>query len=190
MEAIFHLVFTIFKLAALGCVYATVSIVVFNLIDKFKPNRVSKLIVEHQRKSWFSIGFVFSVLLVLYSTTHWGSHGYGDSARIPLNEGRSVSQIDGTYAYLNDVGSDSIAVGIDKFAITSDYVLGITELSSYDDPIDFFAWNLATNELMRFNSSQFANFIVNNNLPEPEEYKSFWHHYDEYWSGWRFWMLL
>jgi len=190
MEVLFHGIFSIFKLALLGCIYATLTLLSFRIIGLLKPtswfNRVSKKKI----KFWFKSGALISVGLVVFSSTHWGNHGLGDFATIPLRHGKVVNQINGTQAFI-DIEYQYGDLFIGDFAKTSDYVVGKTETSPVDDPRDYFAWNLKTNEVTYFDTKEeFEAYSEMNNLPKSKEFKSFWEHYKAFWNGWRFWTLL
>ena len=190
MEALFHLVFTIVKLAILGSIYATLVTLLARGLARLKPGGWTDRISQQKRRFWFGAGALASFGLVVFSITHWGNHGLGDYARIPMHHGRSIGQIDGTFAYLEDVEHGHGSVGVSQFATTPDHVVGLTEDTPVDDFEPFFVWNLKTNELQLFESTAFAAYCVENDLPPPNTYASFNDHYANYWHSRRFWLLL
>ena len=190
MEVLFHGIFTIIKLAILGSIYATILLIVFRLVAKLKQDSWANKVSKKKIRFWFLSGATCSILLVIIANTHWGSHGLGDFATIPLRHGQNVNQINGTQAFIR-VQYQYGELQIGDFAKTSTYLVGETEVSTVDDPEDYFAWNLNSNEVEYFSTKEeYITFADKNNLPSPSEFKSFWEHYQDYWGGWRFWTLL
>src|SRR5690606_35686949 len=144
---------SIFKLAVLGCIYATLVLIIFRIIGKIQPNSWYDRVSKRKFKFWFASGAIISLGLILFANTHWGSHGLGDSARIPLSYGKSINQINGTEAYL-DIQYQYGSLSISDFAIYENWVVGKTEVSTVDDPPDFFAWNLQKDKIQYFNSEK------------------------------------
>lgn len=190
MEVLFHGIFTIIKLAILGSIYATLTLLIFRLVGLLKPESWANQVSKKKIKFWFISGALISVGLVIFANTHWGSHGLGDYATIPLRHGKTVNQINGTQAFI-DIEYQYGDLFIGDFAKTSDYVVGKTETSPVDDPKDFFAWNLKTNEVNYFDTKdEFETYANKNDLPKAKDFKPFWEHYQKFWGGWRFWTLL
>src|SRR5690606_26127836 len=123
----------------LGSIYAILTLLIFRLIGHFKPTSWPDKISQKKFKFWLITGALISVFLLVFSSTHWGSHGLGDSAIIPLQNGKVIKQINGSQAYI-DVKYEYGNLWIGEFAKTSDFVLGKTEVSTVDDPENFFVW--------------------------------------------------
>lgn len=191
MEVLFHGIFTIIKLAILGCIYATLTLLIFRVIGHLKPDSWANQVSKKKFKFWFLSGAIISVGLVVFANTHWGAHGLGDSARIPLKYGKSINLINSEPVYIEGIDYKYGELWIGEFAKTADYVVGKTTTSPVDDPPDFFAWDLKTNQVQYFDTkSDFEKFAQSNRLPLTNEFKDFGDYYSEFWSGWRFWTLL
>lgn len=191
MEVIFHGIFTLIKLAILGSIYATLTLLIFRLFGLIQPNSWANSASKKKFKLWFLSGATISIGLILFAMTHWGNHELGDSARIPLQHGKAVNQINGNQAYIEGVKYQYGDLWIDSFAKTSDYLVGTTNVSPVDDPLKYFVWNLKINSIEYFETkTEYEQFAVNNNLPLEKDFKPFWEHYSDFWNGWRFWVLL
>ena len=190
MEVLIHGIFTIIKLAILGSIYASLALLSFRIIGLLKPESWADQVSKKKIKFWFISGALISVGLVVFANTHWGSHGLGDFATIPLSHGKTINQINGTQAFI-DIEYKYGQLFIGDFAKTSDYVVGKTETSPVDDPKDFFVWSLQTNEVNYFTTKdEFEIYADKNDLPKSIDFKSFWEHYQKFWGGWRYWSLL
>lgn len=191
MEVLFHGIFTLIKLAILGSIYASLTLLVFRLVAILQPTSWANQVSKKKLKFWFLSGAIISISLLIFATSHWGSHGFGDTARIPLSYGKSINEINGTQAYIQDIKYKYGDLWIEKFAITSDFVIGRTKISPVDDPKNFFAWNLKTNHIDYFDTrNDLENFVQSKNLPINTEMRSFGEHYSEFWHAWRFLALL
>jgi len=191
MEVLIHILFTLIKLAILGSIYTTIVLLFFKLIEFFQPKSCTNRIFKKKLRFWFSSGAIISTGIFLFATTHWGNHGLGDSARIPLHYRKTVNQMNGTQAYIEGLKYQYGALWVDNFAITSDYLVGKTKSSPVDNPKDYFVWNLKTNKINYFDTeNEYEEFAENQNLPLEKDFKPFWNHYSDFWDGWRFWTLL
>jgi len=190
MKVLFHGIFTIIKLAILSSIYATLALIVFRLIGLIKPNFWADRVSKKRKKFWFSSGAIISVFLIIFSTTHWGSHGLGDLAKIPLRHGKVINQINGNQVFIN-INALYGDLWIEEFAKTPNYLVGKTGKSFADKPRDYFVWDLKTNDVQFFRTKgEFEQYSQNHNLPESKDLKEFWEHYKDFWHRWRFWTLL
>lgn len=191
MEVLFHGIFSLIKLAILSSIYAALILMIFRKVGRFNEGSWADRISKRKLKFWFFSGAIISTLLVVFANTHWGSHGLGDSARIPLKHGKSVNEINGTHAYIRDIGYKYEDLLVEKFAITTDYMVGRTQASTIDFPEPYFFWQLKTNKVRYFkNREEYEKFAMANNLPLSNEFREFRDHYSSFWHGWRFWTLL
>jgi len=116
--------------------------------------------------------------------SHYGDHGLGDSARIPLHHDNSIQQIDIT-SYIG-------YTIIDSFHFTDDFVFGVTHSDTFTKIKQslYFAYNLQNNHTSQFKSkAEFHTFLLQNNLDTSADLKDFDYHYNKYWRGWRFFLL-
>lgn len=191
MEVFSHELFLTIKLVILGGVYALVTLLIFRLLSIFKPHSWVDSVSSEKLRFWFLNGALISLSIFIFSTTHWGSHGLGDYARIPLNYGKEIIQINGTQAFIENIDYKHGDLSVSAFATTPHYVVGKAKNRMAEHPEEYFSWFLPTNNIQYFYSKNtYKNYAKKNNLPDPSEFKSFWEHYNDYWNGWRFWMLL
>lgn len=191
MEVLFHLIFTIVKIAILGSIYATLILLAFLIIGKIKPESWFAKVSKEKKQLWFSSGFVISILIIIYAFTYWGNHRLGDSARIPIGHWKSINQINGVWAYIDDLDYKAGQINIKEFAMTKDFLCAKTDISTVDEhPGKFVIWNLKTNEVEFYSTAeQYTEYARQNKLPMISNFKKFNEHYRDYWSGWRFWLL-
>ncbi len=190
MEVLFHLIFTLVKIAILGSVYATLILLAILIIGKIKPDSWFAKISNEKKQLWFSSGFVVSILIIIYAFTYWGNHGLGDSSRIPVGHWKIIHQTD-LWAYIDNVDYGSGQLPIQEFAKTKNFICAKTGISPIERPPgEFVIWDLKTNEV-KFLSDEFeyAEFAERNKLPTISDFKKFNAHYRDYWNGWRFWLL-
>jgi len=190
MEALFHFIFELIKISILGSIYATVTLLIFKLIGKFRPESWFDRVAKKKLKFWFISGFIISIGLFAFMTTHFGDHGLGDGARIPIGHFREIGEINGTQAYIQDIDDGIYALDIDEFFITDDFVYGKTGVHNENYEGDFFIYDLDKNELKTYNSdNEYFKDLAKNELYKDVELKDFNYYYRQYWSGWRFWLL-
>lgn len=190
MEALFHLVFELIKISILGSVYAIMTFLIFKMISKFKPDSWFERVTKKKLKFWFLSSFIISVSLFAFMFTHYGDHGLGDSARIPIGHCRSIQEINGNQAYIQDLEAGISAYDIDKFIITNDFVYGNLGSQLRESDGEYFLYDLEQNKLITFQSAErFHSVLSENELPPDVAYEDFHYYYHQHWSGWRLWLL-
>ena len=190
MEALFHLIFELIKISILASVYAAFGLLVFQLIGKIRPNSWCNRVTRKRFRFWFSSGFLISVGLFGFMMTHFGDHGLGDEARVPVGHFRAIKEINGTKAYIQDVENGIYALDIDRFYISEDFVYGLAGNNKGYYEGEFFLYDLAKNEIKTFVSkSEYENILTQHRLEPNVEFQDFNYYYDQYWSGWRSWLL-
>lgn len=191
MEATIHGLFTIVKLAVLGSIYATAALCIAICIALVQPHSWISRAVQQKVKFWFISGAAMSAALVLFATTHWGTHGFGDSAKLPLWYGRTICAVNGSQTYIEDIQYEGNDLLIKEFATTREVVVGRTGSDFAKTPTRYFVWTLATNHINYFDTEfVYQEFARAHELPPTQEFKGFWQHYSDFWHGWRFWTLL
>jgi hypothetical protein len=190
MEFLFHLVFEIFKIGILASIYAAVLLLIFLLIANLRS--ASWLARTSKNKSKFLIrtSFIIATVLFCYMFTYWGSHGLGDSSRIPLGYDKSVKQID-SWTYIEPAGFEFETLQIAQFATNNNFLFAkrATDKNSHTDSA-YLAWNLETNKVDFFNDySNISRFAKANGIRQSIEFQDFGRNYKYYWGGWRFWLL-
>jgi hypothetical protein len=119
--------------------------------------------------------------MFIFMFTYYGDHGLGDTSRIPIGHWESIDASDG-YPYFKPE-SKRTEMRIYNFAIKNDVLSA--EIDS-----GYMTYNLKTNKLNEFKDRRDYNlFALKKSLPMPEEFADFYKHYNDYWGGWRLWML-
>jgi len=84
------------------------------------------------------------------------------------------------YAYFY-LKSDQISV--DSFLVRDDHLYFASGNTYYDYQLVSGNWN-------KYNSKpEYESYASTQNLPHPNEFKTFDKQYNAYWNGWRFWFL-
>ena len=187
MEVLAHFIFELIKISILGSFYAVLTLGTFKIIGHYNPDSWFESVSKKKMRLWFTSGLIISIVLFFFMFTHYGDHGLGDSARIPLRHQREIQEINGSEAYVKDKGIK--ALPIDKFIIAHDFVYGLTDANeNYDGK--YFVYDLADNRVHTFEQEHgYLNFLTVKDLDTRPDYKDFSYYYRQYWSGWRFWAL-
>ena len=182
MEVIFHFVFQLFKISCLSAAYAGLVVLGLRFV---KVGRLG--VIE-----WFGLGALIWIGLFVYSFTYWGNHGLGDTYRIPLGNSKVLESINAMeYADLLDVmNSSGQRVEMSKFAFTEEVLVGNCDDWFYDVPCSFFAYEIASENLLEFpDSSSYMTSALKHGWPTLEEHGTYEQNYRKHWSGWRYWLL-
>lgn len=190
MEVIIHFVFEVFKIAVLSSFYAVLLLLLFMFLErKFRSGSFAKFLKDKFR-FWMISVFIISIILFVFVFSYWGNHGLGDSARIPVGYGKEVTEINGANAYINPIGYEFGDLPVKKFIKKDYFLVGETDTSPVDQPLPYFSWNLKNGEFKLFSDkTEFDKFLIQNQLPEQNEFRTFYENYSDYWNGWRFWLL-
>lgn len=193
MEALFHLVFELVKIAILASVYAYLVILLFQFIGK-KGNSGNwfESVSKKKLKLWFSTGLVISFLLFLFMFSYWGNHGFGDHYKIPIGNGYIVERINSNdYGFIGNIKTvNSESVDVEKFKVKNGKLIGKLDNNFYDYENSYFIFDLETKKMQEFkNKSLYNNFAISSSLPIASELLSFRANYDKRWGGWRFFLL-
>ncbi len=191
MEASFHLIFELFKIVVLASVYSLIIFYFLHSIGKYFPGSWFDRVSQKKLRLWFLSCLVISLLLFVYMFTYWGDHGLGDSARIPLGNGKAVDQINGTMTYITPTGYESEMLTIDEFAVTKKYLFAkVADAKTVPSVKEIAVWDLKTDgvELLE-HYSDIEIFKTKNKITDQLTFHSFGNHYAAYWGGWRFWLL-
>ena len=135
-------------------------------------------------------GLAVAIVLIGWANTHWGNHGWGDVARLPLPEGKAIRTLNGNITSL-DQGHHE--VWVNSFAIYPDagYVVGLTSDNPVDSFLPYFVWDLKTGVIaFQQNSEGIAAKLPDQNLPPQSDLDTFWNHYLAYWGGLRAYLLF
>ena len=176
MFAILDFGFELMKIAVLAAVYAAlVYILKFIWGEIDKSSRLRRL-------KFRSIYFSIAGLLLVFSFTCYGDHGLGDEANIPLPHWETMDSGDGN-AYFNPNGKLYDQISVDSFLVRNDHLCMASDTLIFD-------YQLKTSELKKFATSKLYDaYAMAHHLPIKKEFRKFWPQYNDYWSGYRFWML-
>lgn len=174
MEVIVSFIFELLKIVILSTVYGSIIFVFLQLVFK----RKLKL------KIWLFASAFILVNMVIYRNTHWGNHGLGDSRRIPLQYGKEINQLNGNWTYIHINNNKTIP--ITEFALTNDYVIGLTGIDGIESYPKYFAWNYKTDSIYFYGTKA----ELNARTPIGKvKLMPFHKHYYWCFGGWKFWLL-
>lgn len=191
MEALFHLVFEFFKIVVLASFYSFIIFYFLHTLGRYFPGSWFYSVSKKKIRLWFLSYLAISLLLFAFMFSYWGDHGLGDGSRIPLGNGKSVSQINGTMTYITPAGYESGTLTVDEFAVTKKYLFAkVTDARTVPSVKEIAVWNLKTNDLEFLEHySDIEIFKTKNKITDQLIFQSFGDHYTTYWGGWRFWLL-
>jgi energy-coupling factor transporter transmembrane protein EcfT len=176
MAVLFHFLFEIVKIVILGLIYTAVIFSIRAIIRKLQKKDTDF--------KWYKFLIVYKVLaavLFVFSFTYYGNHGLGDDSYIPLGHSETMSESD-TFAYFVPDGK-SEQMHIDTYLVKNDDLCASVDSG-------YMVYNLKTKQINNFNTEQLYNtFASAHNLPPIKQFRNFDHQYNNYWNGWRFWML-
>lgn len=188
MEVLFHAIFELIKISILGSIYATLALIVFKIVAYFKPHSWFNKVSKKKLRFWLSSGFFISFGLVIFMVTYWGDHGLGDNARVPIGHFKTVKQINGDVAYIENKGGEQL--GIKNFTFDNDNFYGETQKELNGEKGDYVVWDLRTDEWKFYKTEEEYIEVANhNNYPKPDKFEDFGNFYSRYWNGLRFWLL-
>jgi hypothetical protein len=192
MEVIIGFIGSLIKIGILSSTYALLTLWIFRLIGKLKPNSWFDKVSIKKLRLWFISGLVFSIGLFFYLFTYWGFHGFGDGPRIPIGHGIIVDNTNwDEYGYIEEIQtSDNKKIEMTKFKVSGDKLIGNLNSWFYDYKNSFFVFDLDDKVLTEFKTvKDYEDFALKNNLSLTHELKSFRENYLDYWAGWRMWFL-
>ena len=186
MEVLFHFIFVLVKISILASIYASLILLVFRLISRFKPDSWFDRVTKEKSRFWRLTGFIISVGLFVYMFTYFGNHGLGDSARIPIGHFKYVRY--GGNSYIQNSEGDQL--GIINFTFDKNQLYAETQREFNREKGDYVVWNLRNDSWTFYKTkTDYLIAVQQNNYPAPDQFKEFWHYYGLHWHGWRFWLL-
>lgn len=192
MEVLFHFVFQLIKIALLSCLYAGLLYFAFKHISKSNKDSWFQRSTSEKVKFWIISGSMIYISLFFWMFSYWGSHGLGDSARIPIGNGYAIENINWTeHGFVRGVRTiDNKKISMTRFKLIDGNLVG--NLESWFDGFEnnYFIFSLESGQLSEFvTKPELDNYLISRNLPKSKELYSFRENYNNYWLGWRFWML-
>jgi hypothetical protein len=178
MIVLFHFVYSLVKIAALGTIYSALILLTVRFISLLTPNGWIDKITRNKFKFWRSTAYILVVGLFIYSFTYWGDHGLGDTSLIPVGYGQSIHNGDGSFTYF--YAADNVQRHIYSYRIRNGM------LCAQQDDNKYLIYNLETKELKEFNNQEeYEDYAQTNELPIAAEFRDFIEHYEVHWNGWR-----
>jgi len=176
MTALFHFLFVVIKSYILALIYTPIIWFLWVLILKAR-----KKYTGFKWSKVFEVYAIVGLLLIVFSFTYYGNHGLGDESRIPLGHGEAMQERD-QFAYFTPKGTNK-QVHVKTFVLKGDNLCMSVD-SGYK------VYNLKTKGVVNFSEGQMYDaFAFSYGLPLSLQLQGFKSQYDEYWSGWRFWLL-
>ena len=192
MEALFHLGFELIKIGILASIYSWILLGIFRQINRSNPKSWFQKSTVNGKRFWVKSTRIIYLLLFIWMYTYWGNHGFGDSARIPIGNGKVIKNINWSeYGYIENIRtSDNDKIETTKFRITNKKLIGNLDSWFYSYTNQYFLYEIRKNELVEFGRKlDFDKYAESNDLPTSSELLTFEQNYSKYWSGWRFWLL-
>jgi len=176
MTTLLHLLFVVIKSSVLALIYTPFIWFLWVLILKARK--------KYTGFKWYKIFAVYkivSILLLVFSFTYYGNKGLGDESRIPLGYGEVMRASD-QFAYFVPKGKSG-QIHVDTYVLKGDNLCMSID-SGYK------VYNLKTKGVVNFSDGQMYDaFAFSYGLPLSLQLQSFKVQYDQYWGGWRFWLL-
>ncbi len=190
MEVLFHFLFELVKIAILAAIYAALITLLLGALGKYKPGSWFDRIAKKKMRLWFMSGLTISCVLFVFMFSYWGNHGLGDSAKIPIGNGKTVDQINGM-TFITPAGYEMETLDIHEFTTTDGFLFA--KISSNRPAAvnkEIAIWNLKTNQVEFLDHySDLEILKTKNNMQAELTFQDFQGHYSKYWNGWRFWLL-
>ena len=195
MEALIHLFIEVIKVTILTIVYTFVLMKLLEVISKKNP----ELRIYHYLKNKTIhramrniMGMVIFIGLTIWMFSFWGNHGFGDSARIPVGNKVEIKNINWTkYGFIGiDQKNSPVDIETTKFKISGKKIVGNLDSGFHVYENKYFIFDTEDRSLLEFKTVEaFDAHTQNNNLPHSNELLTFRSNYENYWHGWRFFLL-
>ena len=188
MFGLIHLIFMLIKIAIQASVYASLTFIIIYVLSKTTEIVRIKKWMNRKLLTWWLTGLIYSIGLFFYAFSYWGNHGLGDSARIPIGNDLAIHNIDGAWTYFyTDPGNSYNQIQINEFALIENKICA---KKSKENGNKFLVFDCENSEMMEFeNQQQYEDYALKNNLPVTNKFKDFFFYYQEFWSGWRSYLL-
>ncbi len=188
MESLFHFGFELIKIAFLSSFYSFLLFLFLKFLGKWKPESWFENVTKLRRKFLLRSFFLLYFGFFLFMLSHYGNHGLGDSARIPLRHFKAVRQINSNSTYLENDGRDQL--GVDNFTFDKNYLYAEVEQEFGEELGQFVVWDLRIDKWIFYKTElEYVNAAKNHNYPLPNKFNNFQKHYSEYWHGLKFFLL-
>lgn len=189
MFALFGLAFEFIKISILSTIYSLLVLFLGRLTKFIKRNNILYRATKSVIRFCLIVGPFIFIGLCAFSFTYYGNHGLGDSVRIPVGHGQVINNVDDRFTWF-DTASDG-QVAISNYIVRENKIFanGVNEDENPSDSL-YIVYDLVIKKLIRFKTKQqYSDYAEKNNYPSINEFYDFGKHYDEYWNGWRFWLL-
>jgi hypothetical protein len=86
MSVLFHFVYSVVKIAALGTIYSTLILLTVKFISYLTPDSWIDKLTRDKFKFWKSTAYIFIAGLFIFSFTYWGDHGHSGTLRLSQSD--------------------------------------------------------------------------------------------------------
>jgi len=175
MFTIFDFAIEILKIAIQTALY---SLLIYSVYFAFREVQSKRKFIRV--RYWLIYSCVYC-LMIIYSFTYFGNHGLGDQSYLPLGHQQSMYATDG-YAFFT-FKDTSQTISVDSFLVKNDSVC-------MESANTYYVYDLRSELLKKFeNSNAYERYALSHSLPLINRFKKFYELYNDYWNGWRFWVL-
>lgn len=175
MFTLFHFAFELFKIAVLTAVY---SLLIYSVYFAFREIEGKRKFIK--LRYWLIYACVYSILTI-YSFTYFGNHGFGDESYLPVGNYQAMYATDG-YAFFT-FKDTSRTISVDSFLVKNDSIC-MASANTY------YVYNLRSDTMTKFeDKNMYERYALDHSLPLINRFKKFYELYNDYWNGWRFWVL-
>jgi hypothetical protein len=180
-----HLVVIIIRCIILGLVYSAIIVLV---ASPFYPNagaRRKGLITEKLTFLFFKTFAVIFIGLFIFSRTHYGYDGTGETASFPVNSdvALEINEVDQISCEYED-GTATELEWLDAFSIDDERLYGQINDTT------FVIYDFSMKEKIVINGrDKYEAFASRNDYPKSSDFREFSYYYQRYWRGWRRWLL-
>ncbi|MEY4927403.1 MAG: hypothetical protein RI894_1839, partial [Bacteroidota bacterium] len=133
MEALFHAIFELFKIAILSSFYAGLITLLVSILGYFRKDTIFYTGSQKPIFLFFGAGFAISAFLCFFMTSFYGNHGLGDTSLLPVSHRKVITEINGREVFIKNE-KDGRDFDVNMFNITDDYVYGTTGGGIADKP--------------------------------------------------------
>jgi len=190
MEVAGHLIFQIVKITILSSIYASIIVLGYTVILKIKQQDKSRK--KKKILLWFVSAYMLGMSLFIFMLSHWGDHGLGDSARIPLKNRLAIENINWSdYGFIQGIKSQQEDVlRTSSFNIDGHELVGNLCKKGSKCGNRYFSYSYKNKTLLEFDSQlEYSIYASSKKLPSTNEFLTFEENYKKYWYEWRFWFL-
>ncbi len=171
---------SLIKVIIQGLMYACVIVFIisqFRSADSDANPRVSRRTIL---LAWIAC----TIGLLIFSTTHYGNNGTGETHRLPVSDEVAVVNNEGNISLEHAEGDDVRVDELEKFSFDQERFYW----QSGDTLFNIYHFSSKTMEVV-IGKEQYDAIAIKRIYPKRSAFREFYDHYGRYWGGWRFWLL-